>query len=39
MADKTIYMHDVKTNTWLPVLFHDNGDGTYSQVVAADVII
>jgi hypothetical protein len=33
MADKTVYIHDIKTRAFVPELFHDNGDGTYSRAV------
>jgi hypothetical protein len=31
MADKTAQVYDRKTQTWIDVLYHDNGDGTFSQ--------
>ena len=39
MADVTIYMHDLKTGAFYPVLYHDNGDGTYSPTVVADLVV
>jgi hypothetical protein len=37
MADKTFSFFDAKTQTSFDVLYHDNGDGTYSQVVSPQV--
>lgn len=37
MADKTFKVFDATTQTTFDVLYHDNGDGTYSQVVSPQV--
>ena len=39
MADKTLYRYDGATATQIPVKFHDNGDGTWSEVVSAAVTV